>query len=164
VSDFLDEHRAALAKIDEAVARAGSTAELACKAGCASCCVDGLSVLPVEAALIESTQFVAPKQREGMCAFLDDNDRCAIYAVRPVMCRTHGLPLKMEARSDRGSLKIVGQDVEVCSLNFTSRDPQPSEILDATKILMLLTTVDRRFRARAGIPDDDRRVSLKSLT
>ena len=54
-------------------------------------------------------------------------------------------------------------DVEVCRLNYTTRAPAPAEVLDATRVLMLLVTVDRRFRARVGLPDDDGRVALAEL-
>jgi hypothetical protein len=36
-------------------------------------------------------------------------------------------------------------------------------VLDATRVLALLVTVDRRFRARAGISDDTARVPLREL-
>ncbi len=52
-SDGLDEYRAALEKIDDAVQHAATLAgdALQCRPGCAACCVDGLSVLPVEAGM-----------------------------------------------------------------------------------------------------------------
>src|SRR4051812_8425307 len=129
--DELDEHRAAIAKIDAAVAssttKAGSA--LTCHRGCDSCCVDGLTVLPVEAALIEDAieRGVAgppstPSAQPGRCAFLDVDGACSIYAVRPVVCRTHGLALKKGA-----SLPIVSS----CALNYTTRAPTTDEALNA---------------------------------
>jgi Fe-S-cluster containining protein len=103
----LAEHRAALAKIDAAVAHAAALAgdALTCHRGCASCCVDGLTVLPVEAALIREHLFVASSSpfararvsRDGACAFLDSQGACSVYEARPVLCRTHGLALQMRA-------------------------------------------------------------------
>ena len=166
-TDLLDEHRAALAKIDAAVAQTSARAgdALTCKRGCDACCVDGLSVLPVEAALIEvHGGRPPPTQREGMCAFLDDEGACTVYDARPVLCRTHGLALKSADTTDttRG-LRVLSDDVSACSLNYTARSPQQAEVLDATKLMMLLVTVDRRYRARVGLDDDTSRVALTDL-
>ena len=165
------ELRAALAKIDDAVAAARARAgdAITYHRGCAQCCVAGLSVLPVEAALIAATvreQALAlpSATTPGMCAFLEERGDCAIYPLRPVLCRTHGLALKTEPDPARaGGLTVLGDDVEVCSLNYTTRAPAPAEILDATRILMLLVTVDRRYRARVDLPDDGSRVELAAL-
>lgn len=165
--DALGELRAALAKIDEAVAQAAARAgdALTCRRGCAQCCVAGLSVLPVEAALLEESGAQPPAHATpGMCAFLDAEGACTAYAARPVLCRTHGLALKTEPDPSRAaSLRVLGDDVEVCALNYRERAPPPAEILDATRILMLLVTVDRRYRARVGLPDDGARVTLADL-
>lgn len=141
-------------------ARAGDA--LTCKRGCDSCCVDGLSVLPVEAAFIEAHGGRPPaRQRAGMCWFLDDDGACTVYEARPVLCRTHGLALK-SADSTR-ALRVLQDDVSACELNYTARSPEPSEVLDATKLMMLLVTVDRRYRAHIGIDDDISRVALRDL-
>ncbi|MEO6418158.1 MAG: YkgJ family cysteine cluster protein, partial [Polyangiaceae bacterium] len=73
-------------------------ARLACKRGCSACCVDELTVFEVEAAPIrlrhaELLATGAPHV-EGACAFLDDEGACRIYAERPYVCRTQGLPLR----------------------------------------------------------------------
>lgn len=162
--DLLAEHRAALAKIDDAVAHMSARAgdALVCKRGCDACCVDGLSVLPVEAALIEMHGGRPPaQQREGMCSFLDADGACSVYDARPVLCRTHGLALK-SADTARG-LRVLSDDVSACALNYTARSPATSEVLDATKLMMLLVTVDRRYRARVGLDDDTSRVALTDL-
>ncbi|MCC7074139.1 MAG: YkgJ family cysteine cluster protein [Deltaproteobacteria bacterium] len=167
MNDPLAELAAAIAKIDDAVAavhaRAGDA--ITCARGCARCCVLGLSVLPVEAALIEASGATPPAHATpGMCAFLDERGDCTVYAARPVLCRTHGLALKTARDHERAlGLRVLGDDVEVCALNYRERTPAPAEILDATRILMLLVTVDRRFRARVGLPDDDGRVPLVEL-
>jgi Fe-S-cluster containining protein len=166
--DPLAEHRAALAKIDDAVAQMSARAgdALTCKRGCDACCVDGLSVLPVEAALIQAHGGrPSPRQREGMCAFLDDDGACTVYEARPVLCRTHGLALKSSGKEDQEArgLRVLADDVSACELNYTTRAPAAAEVLDATKLMMLLVTVDRRYRARVGIDDDVSRVALTDL-
>lgn len=87
-----------------------------------------------------------------------------MYQVRPVLCRTHGLALKTGEAGVRGSLRVLGQDVSACELNYSTRAPAREEILDATRLMMLLVTVDRRYRAHAGLEDDETRVSLRELS
>jgi Fe-S-cluster containining protein len=182
--DDLAEYRALVVKVDAAVdaaaARAGD--QVTCHAGCSSCCVDGLSVLPVEAFAIAAHTAVhgLPRSRTRAgdgCVFLDDDGRCVVYAARPLLCRTHGLPLRTstptsdgeassttgapKAKSAARALRIV-DDVSVCSLNFTGRDPA-GFALDADVLLKLLVTVDRRFRVRAALADDHARVALRDL-
>ncbi len=178
--DVLGEYLAVVAKVDAAVAAAFTSAAdaVVCAKGCDSCCAPGLSVLPVEAERIarflEDNAMVGVGRRGDRCAFLDDDGACAIYAARPLLCRTHGLPLRSAAPSaapsaggsaaprGRGALAIV-DDVSVCALNFQQRSPVAAEVLDADRILALLTTVDRRFRVAAALPDDGQRVPLRSL-
>ncbi len=169
--DLLAEYDAVVAKVDAAVTSSSAAAgdQLSCHAGCDSCCVEGLEVLPIEAAalqrFVENNDVEFTPKGQGHCGFLDERGRCAVYAARPLLCRTHGLPLRMQGAGNdvtRGSLRIV-DDVAVCGLNFTQRAPQGSEILDATAILKLLVVVDRRYRERVGLPIDARRVPLSAL-
>lgn len=178
--DPLDEYRAALAKIDAAAAAifARRAADIACTRGCSSCCVEGLSVLSVEAEAIarfleEEGLSRAPSPPPGGCAFLDEEGACTIYEARPVVCRTHGLPLRMpkapegagedaSSSARRRPLTVLG-DVEVCSLNFTERAPAPADVLDAERLAALLLVVEQRFRARAGLCGATERVLLAAL-
>ncbi len=41
------------------------------------------------------------------CPLLDDHGRCRTYDARPLICRSHGLPIQVQGRRD------------VCPLNFT---------------------------------------------
>lgn len=71
---------------------------LQCRSGCASCCVDELTVFEVEAARIRRhhADLLASGAAHavGGCAFLDAEGACRIYADRPYVCRTQGLPLR----------------------------------------------------------------------
>ncbi|MDK9719052.1 MAG: YkgJ family cysteine cluster protein, partial [Trichlorobacter sp.] len=77
---------------------------LTCHAGCSSCCIS-ISVFPVEAAaLIEAAGQLTSEQcqqrkhqlsnpqNEDCCPLLLD-DCCLLYQARPIICRTHGLPI-----------------------------------------------------------------------
>ena len=166
--EHLREYASAVHKIDETVQALGVRAAdaLSCRRGCSSCCAPGLTVLPVEAAAIRAELAARPlaafEAMPGHCAFLDVEGACVIYGVRPVLCRTHGLALKVleQEREVRPGLHVV-DDVSTCALNYTERGPLPAEILDVTKVLMLLTVVDRRFRELTGAPDA--RTPLASL-
>jgi hypothetical protein len=94
--------------------------KLACRRGCSGCCVDDITVFAVEAEAITRVhgtllELEAP-HAEGACAFLDSEGSCRIYAERPYVCRTQGLPLRWldgdhEAR-DVCSLNLVGEAIE----------------------------------------------------
>ncbi|MFZ9886398.1 MAG: YkgJ family cysteine cluster protein [Myxococcota bacterium] len=169
----LAEYFAALERIEEAanVIFARRRADIACRKGCASCCVDGLTVLSVEAAAIamhlEETGFAnAPAPSPGGCAFLDAAGACTIYEARPVLCRTHGVPIRMSTSDDpersRTSLRVL-DNVSVCELNFRERDAVPEDILDGERLAALLLVVEQRFRIQQGLPGPAERIPLRAL-
>lgn len=83
-------------------ARAGAlharhAARLRCRRGCSACCVDDLSVFEVEAARLRARAAQVLREAPhppGACAFLDAAGACRVYAHRPYVCRTQGLPLR----------------------------------------------------------------------
>ena len=83
---------------------------LQCRPGCSGCCIP-FSVFSLEAAHIR--RHCLPKghgRAAGHCSFLE-NDRCTIYACRPLLCRTQGLPIGY-----RGDGGVV--EVSACPENF----------------------------------------------
>ena len=93
---------------------------LNCKIGCDLCCM-AISVFPVEFYAIEAElnqdsvrHLQAPKD-DSQCRFLVSH-RCTIYDSRPVICRTHGLPLLYM------SLENDEYELSLCELNFTKFD------------------------------------------
>ncbi len=109
-------------------------AKMQCAKGCASCCLLE-TVAPLEAYIIASYQqqpgidgSVALQASSGsdQCAFLE-RDTCRIYPVRPIICRSHGLPM----------LYPEQQNYDVCPLNFPESDLkslEPQYVLDAEMI------------------------------
>ena len=94
----LDALRAFHAEVDAAAAALASrhAARLTCRRGCSACCLDELTVFEVEAARIlrEAPEVLAGAPHPpGACACLDAQGGCRIYAQRPYVCRTQGLPL-----------------------------------------------------------------------
>ncbi|HEX8170454.1 MAG TPA: YkgJ family cysteine cluster protein [Thermoanaerobaculia bacterium] len=88
------------AEVDDAAAAlaAEHAARLACKRGCSACCIDGITVFEVEAERIRRNHAdllaTAAPHPPGACAFLGSEGECRIYASRPYVCRTQGLPLR----------------------------------------------------------------------
>lgn len=92
---------------------------LSCRRGCSDCCQDDLTVLEVEADRIRRAhpQLLAEgaPHPPGACAFLDAEGACRVYAERPYVCRTQGLPLRwLEEDEDD---EIVEQR-DICPLNL----------------------------------------------
>jgi Fe-S-cluster containining protein len=101
-------------------------ARLQCKRGCSSCCVDELTVFAVEADHIrrhhEDLLAAGAPHAEGACAFLDEEGACRIYAERPYVCRTQGLPLRWIAEDEEEQEEEQRRPVElrdICPLNET---------------------------------------------
>lgn len=91
-----------------------------CKAGCDMCCMD-YSVFPIEFHYILNqlnNNKVKPEINinalDEDCIFLNKH-RCAIYEPRPIICRTHGLPLIYMNEDEEWELSA-------CELNFTEFD------------------------------------------
>ncbi len=92
---------------------------LQCRKGCASCCIDDLTVFEVEAQRIRewcSEVLAEEPYPEGACAFLDGEGACRIYEHRPYVCRTQGLPLRWYATDDDGKT-VEWRDI--CERNET---------------------------------------------
>lgn len=93
---------------------------MACKKGCDLCCMD-FSIFPIEffsirAALSKKDLSTLPSEAndENSCVFLQ-NHACTIYSERPIICRTHGLPLLYMNDDSQWELSA-------CELNFTNFD------------------------------------------
>lgn len=91
---------------------------MVCRKGCDSCCMD-FGLLPVEffAILDRVKEMNLPSEltvrEEGGCPFLLDHS-CLIYSERPLICRTHGLPLLQMGNEE--------WELSACPLNFTLTD------------------------------------------
>ena len=97
-----------------------------------------------------------PEQSEKSCVFLVNNE-CAIYPVRPIICRTHGLPIMYPDR----------QNIDACPLNFTdiefeSIDPQ--YVFNSESITENLIRLNLAFSILTGqIEDAGKRIPLTWL-
>lgn len=80
---------------------------LQCREGCSECCILE-SVFPVEMVVIlDWYSMQSPSIREAIannndseyCIFLHEHS-CRIYPYRPIICRTHGYPIMVDATID----------------------------------------------------------------
>jgi len=89
-----------------------------CRKGCDLCCMN-YRIFPVEYFAIQQALQQKPvetqESKEGSCIFLKDH-ACQVYEHRPVICRTHGLPL-LFMNDDQWELSA-------CELNFTEFDDE----------------------------------------
>ena len=129
-----------------------------CATGCSDCCHVRLTITAVEAAAIHThvTTWSA-EQRRGLaeagqtdrCAALDPAGRCKIYPARPLVCRSHGVPIRLARRG----LPVV----EACHRNFVRTEPDPDCVLDQTTLSATLLAVNA---AEGG---GDERIDLAGL-
>ena len=105
VASFYEQVDALADRVEENFLACGARPR--CRPGCASCCIDGLTVTQAEAAVIAAQYPDVLKETPhplGMCAFLDDRGLCRIYNARPVKCRTFGVPQRWEEEDDGGNV------------------------------------------------------------
>ncbi len=152
--------RALHAEVDARVAEvtARNAGRLRCGRGCADCCVDGIRVFEVEAERIraEHAELLARgAAHAGGCAFLDDTGACRIYADRPYVCRTQGLPLRWLDPERRVELR------DICPRNA---EGEPIEALPADACLELGPFEGRLAALQASLDGGAlRRVELRAL-
>lgn len=118
---------------------------IACQAGCTACCRQDLSVCTVEHDYVLAylaSHSIKPSDGARTeidthplfdtlsggepCTFLAAGGRCTIYEARPIICRTHGLPI------------VVHSQIETCALNFRDRSDDLAS-LPTNHTLMLAT-------------------------
>jgi hypothetical protein len=146
-------------KVDGFFARVAARypGELACQAGCHDCCAPGLTVTPVEAQAIasylrnldsEARAEIAEHAEGGgetRCAALGGDGRCSIYPVRPLVCRSHGVVVRLSGPT-RHTLPVL----DCCPRNFKTRDLAAIDadcILEQRTLSTLLAAVHAATRA-----------------
>jgi hypothetical protein len=142
-------------------------AAMSCRTGCHDCCRVALTVTAVEAATITAALEGLPSEERSAiaeaarsapadrCAALDEQGRCRIYEARPLVCRSHGLPIRMPAR--RG-LPVV----DACFRNFTRGLPEDDCVLDQQTLSTMLAAVEARHAHETASPAGTR-TALRAL-
>jgi Fe-S-cluster containining protein len=121
--------------------------QVTCARGCVHCCslktVCALEIfaiglhlkhakLPARRAVEANTVSSGPA-----CVFLHDGG-CTIYPARPIICRTHGLPLVVPGE----------KRVDCCPLNFTSIDLaalKEADVMDVARVTTNLMRLNLAF-------------------
>jgi Fe-S-cluster containining protein len=113
-----------------------------CRRGCNSCCVN-LNVFPVEFySILDNLSREGLElsfDESGECGFIDENGGCRLYKYRPIICRTHGLPIVFHEEQDG---QMVG-NVSFCDMNF--RDIDESFVFDKYNTLNIDAVNDKFF-------------------
>jgi|WetSurMetagenome_2_1015567.scaffolds.fasta_scaffold06450_4 uncharacterized protein len=135
---------------------------LHCRRGCCDCCVDGLTVFEIEAERIRRHHADLLSQGSphppGGCAFLDERGGCRIYADRPYVCRTQGLPLRWIGSGPDGAPAELR---DICPLNEAG---PPVEALPSDACWEIGPVEARLAELQAGIEGGAlRRISLRAL-
>jgi hypothetical protein len=152
------------AKVDAFFARAAERfpgpGGMTCHAGCDACCRRRFTITAVEAEVIAEGLATLPEAEAralaaravdgdpGVCPALGDGGRCGIYASRPVICRTHGLPIRF---ASPGALPVV----DACPKNFEGHDLAAlpaGAVLDQTTVSTVLGALDAARAAEMGRP------------
>lgn len=160
--ELLDNYRDLVSKVDH-LCRGIETEfreHLSCCAGCDGCCRH-LSLFPVEAIALAAALDDLPDNDAALirervldggndtaCPLIE-NSRCLLYAARPIICRTHGLPLI--------TVRELSRNVDFCPLNFQGIGTLPgSAVIDLDRLNTALATVNLLFVAEyrgTGSPD-----------
>ncbi|MCB9574928.1 MAG: YkgJ family cysteine cluster protein [Kofleriaceae bacterium] len=153
------------ARVDAFFARVAARhgADLRCAAGCDGCCRTRLTVTTVEADAVRGhvATLEAPARARlaevaarpvdaaaPRCAALDDDGRCLVYAARPLVCRSHGVPIRLRGGD---GLPVV----QACELNFTARGPAAADadcVLDQQTLSATLLAIDQLHAAATATP------------
>jgi hypothetical protein len=132
--------------------------------------LDDLTVNAVEAARIETAHpellATAAPRAAGGCAFLDEEGACRVYADRPSVCRSQGLPLRVFFENEEDEIE---EHRDICPLNLEGGPPL--EELDDSEFWLVgpfdlrLSAINDAFEDVAGdsLDEGDHRVPLRSL-
>lgn len=164
------------AHFDQALAR--SPAAFQCAAGCDACCHVRIGVFAVEAAPIRQAlarlAATAPALRSRVRAQADDpahqdrcallvDGRCAVYAERPMICRSHGLPIAVPDRGEDPTAPSGQLRLDHCPLNFQHEAPPRASILRLDAVNQPLAVLASLWSQADRSPEFDDRIALADL-
>lgn len=166
MSHLLDNYKQLIARIDALCNSIAATLgeQITCSPGCSSCCTS-ITVFPVEAAAMRETLKKLPKQNaeeirrhisehaeDERCPLLFHN-QCLLYEARPIICRTHGLPITYTSDGQRSS--------DCCPLNLTETESvSGSSVVDLDKLNTLLVAVNSIYLSQSGSTESPERLTI----
>ena len=168
-TDSMRNYRELVRRVDSLCDAIGTrlAGHLTCRKGCDACCLH-LSLFPVEASVLAEAvkNLPAPqldKLRErainarpdGPCPLLEDHV-CLVYQARPMICRTHGLPIL--SRID-GDAKVDFCPENCQELSALSGDT----VIDIDRLNAALTAINALFLRETGEEDQQRRPFMSEI-
>ncbi len=142
-----------------------------CGRGCSACCHVRLSVSSIEAAAIaDAIAEMPPRARDELaagaraapdhiCAALTPDGACRIYASRPLVCRSQGVPIRLPRAP--GHLPVVDEEdtvVEVCELNFAAgaelAQIESDAVLDQNTMSTILAALDMAWSQERALQEE----------
>jgi Fe-S-cluster containining protein len=162
----LDNYKQLTARVDALCNTIAATLgeQITCSAGCSSCCTS-ISVFSVEAAAMREALENLPEQKaveilrhvlehaeDERCPLLF-NHRCLLYEARPIICRTHGLPIIYTSEGQRNS--------DCCPRNLTGSEPlSGTSVVDLDKLNTLLVAVNSIYVSQIETAETTVRVTI----
>jgi Fe-S-cluster containining protein len=169
MSHLLDNYKQLIARVDALCTTIGATLgeQITCSAGCSSCCT-ALTVFPVEAAAMREALEKLPEQqaeeiRRHISEHADDercpllsHHHCLLYESRPIICRTHGLPIIYTIDGQHKS--------DCCPLNLTETETLPgSSAVDIDKLNTLLVAINSIYLSQTDCAESPERLSISEV-
>jgi Fe-S-cluster containining protein len=166
MSHFLENYRQLTARVDALCKAIAATLgeQITCSAGCSSCCTS-ITVFPVEASALRVALKSLPDRQaeeilrhvlehaEGERCPLLLHHRCLLYEARPIICRTHGLPIVYTTDGRPSS--------DCCPHNLTGTESLPgSSVIDLDKLNTLLVAVNSIYLSQTESAEPDVRVTI----
>ncbi len=166
MSSILENYTQLTARVDALCAdiAAALGEQITCSAGCSSCCT-AITVFPVEAAAMREALEKLPQQQieeirrqvaqhaDGERCPLLREDRCLLYEARPIICRTHGLPIIYTTDGTRSS--------DCCPRNMSDADAvSGSNVVDLDTLNTLLVAVNAIYLTQSGTPETALRMTI----
>lgn len=162
MENLLDNYRLMVTRVD-ALCRGIQdvlSGRITCSEGCSSCCT-AITLFPVEAAALNAALEALPADQQmtirrhvaehadgERCPLLEQH-RCLLYAARPIICRTHGLPIIYDEGSQRKT--------DCCPLNtIEGESVSGSAVIDLDRLNTLLVAVNALYLSHAdldGLPE-----------
>jgi len=164
----LENYLALVSRVDELCCRTAESfaAQISCRAGCDACCRH-LSIFAVEAATVRQALSGLAKEDAALvrrtaesalpgdpCPLLHEG-LCLLYQARPIICRTHGLPLL---------LKRDGADcIDFCPENFQDLPSIPGNaVIDLERLNTMLAAINALYLR--AFPGPERLTMAQALT
>ena len=162
----LDNYRQMVARVDALCReiRDVLSGRITCSEGCSSCCT-AITLFPVEAAALNAALEALPTDQQmairrhvaehadGERCPLLEHHRCLLYAARPIICRTHGLPIIYSEGSQRKT--------DCCPLNTIEDESVPgAAVIDLDRLNTLLVAVNALYVSHADLDDPPERLTI----